>query len=379
MAATNLPPKSYFDAMQSVPPLKVTDPRVSRQISAADDPIGLGIFKGHLTVLFYYGKVTKEEGLGLAVAGCIKESLGKAFMEQPILSGRLRRRRDDDDQDGNIGELEIVSNDAGARLIEAKIPISLQEFLDLKERKDLEAELVFWKDLDEQNPQFSPLLYVQVTSFQCGGYSVGISCSLLVADLLVMDNFLNRWSNIHTEVMSENGKVQAPIFYHPNLKPSSFSAHTIISSRGSNMRSTGQTLIFKIADHESITDWREESCKKLASLCIEEAERKISNAQLPLEFSLFMKESHQEVMKVKNFKKDEVMIISKPPLKFKNVVSFSSWDDLGLKEVAFQKGNEPAHTSCWITVPNLGGLVIAIPSPNKAALMASIIVNIPEI
>jgi hypothetical protein len=56
----------------------------------------------------------------------------------------------------------MVSNDTGVRLVEAKITMTLQEFLGLEEREKAEAELVFWMDFDEQNPQFSPPLYVQV-------------------------------------------------------------------------------------------------------------------------------------------------------------------------------------------------------------------------
>jgi hypothetical protein len=58
----------------------------------------------------------------------------------------------------------MVSNDTGVRLVEAKITMTLQEFLGLEENEKAEAELVSWMDIDEQNPQFSPLLYVQVCS-----------------------------------------------------------------------------------------------------------------------------------------------------------------------------------------------------------------------
>ena len=151
---TNVP-KLSIEAVQTVTPYKVTDhPRPVRQVLATD-PIGSGIFKRCLHVVFYYKKVTEEDS-GWVFAGWTKETLAKALSEQPILSGRLWRG-----EDGN-GELEIVANDSGVRLIEAQIAINLSEFLELKEKEEAEAQLVFWSDIDEQNPQFSPLFYVQV-------------------------------------------------------------------------------------------------------------------------------------------------------------------------------------------------------------------------
>lgn len=119
------------------------------------DPIVQRFFGPTLTVL-YYNKAMEEDS-GRIVAGWIKESVWTSLAEQTILNGRLRR------SEGGNADLEIVSNDDGVRLVEAKIIITLQEFLDLKEKEKLEAKLVFWKYIDQQNPLFSPLLYVQVS------------------------------------------------------------------------------------------------------------------------------------------------------------------------------------------------------------------------
>ena len=80
-----------------------------------------------------------------------------------MLSGRLWRGEDGD------GELDIVSNDSGVRLIETQVAVTLSEFLELKEKEEAEAQLVFWNDIDEHNPRFSPLFYVQVTKLTYPG------------------------------------------------------------------------------------------------------------------------------------------------------------------------------------------------------------------
>ena len=148
--------KVQIEGVQTVAPSKVTDPRETCLVSVKD-PVSSDIFQGCLSIVLCYNKAVEEDS-GWLVAGWIKESLGRALQDQPMLSGRLRRV-----EDGN-GELEMVSNDTGVRLVEAKITMTLQEFLGLEENEKAEAELVFWMDIDEQNPQFSPLLYVQVCS-----------------------------------------------------------------------------------------------------------------------------------------------------------------------------------------------------------------------
>ena len=146
-------PKLSIEGIQTVTPMRITEPRQTRQVLAGE-LVGPGIFQRCLNMVQYYRK-EKEEDSGWLVAGWIKETLGIALLEQPMICGRLRKREND-------GELEIVSNDCGIRLIEARIQLNLSEFLDLKQREETEPQLVFWKDIDEQNPQFSPLFYVQV-------------------------------------------------------------------------------------------------------------------------------------------------------------------------------------------------------------------------
>lgn len=146
-------PNLQIESVQTVSPDKVTDPLQRRQVLVSD-AVGSWIYRRCFNILLYYKKVVEHES-GWIVAGWMRESIGRALVDQPLLSGRLRRG-----EDGH-GGLEIVSNDCGLRLIEAKIPITLSEFLD-KKNKDDEAKLVFWKDVDEQNPQFSPLFYIQV-------------------------------------------------------------------------------------------------------------------------------------------------------------------------------------------------------------------------
>ncbi|KAF2315102.1 hypothetical protein GH714_038164 [Hevea brasiliensis] len=335
-------PKSQIEAIQTVPPFQVTDPREVRLISVAET-IGSGIFTGCLNIVLYYNKAMEKDS-GWLVAGWIKESLGRALREQPMLSGRLGRG------ENGRGELEIVSNDSGVRLVEAKISVTLREFLDLKEKEKAEAELV--------------------TNFQCGGYSIGISCSLLLADLLIMDNFLLKWANIQKDMLSKNDEVKLPLFYLPNLKTASLAANRTFSP--ASIERCGQTMIFRITGEN--VDLKNESSKKLALLCMEEAEQKLGNKIISSEFSFLMKES-PTVMQVENFKKiervnshlmsDQVMITSS-----------SLKDYLEINEIAFTEGNKPAQVSYWAGAVN-DGLAVAIPSSNEGVSELNFIITFP--
>lgn len=162
--AIDLLPEIHIQSVQTVTPTKVTDPRQVRQVSV-EDPTGFGIFRKCLHILLYHAKAT-EDGARWFHVGWLRESLARALLEQPLIAGRFRQAFDRQNEEGN--QLEIVSNDSGVRLFQTSIPITLSEFLGLKGSRageDAEAKLVFWKDIDEQNPQYSPLVYVQVINY----------------------------------------------------------------------------------------------------------------------------------------------------------------------------------------------------------------------
>lgn len=152
--STNL----QIEAIQTVMPMKPTDPRLSRRVLIGENPSS-GNFKRRFHMVFCYNKASEKDS-GWMVAGWIRESLGRALSEKPLLAGRLRSK---EENDTNYGEFEIVSNDSGVRLIEAEMPINLDDFLHLKEKKNVEGKLVFWDDIHEPITQYSPLFYVQVS------------------------------------------------------------------------------------------------------------------------------------------------------------------------------------------------------------------------
>uniref|UniRef100_A0A7N2N0U2 Uncharacterized protein n=2 Tax=Quercus lobata TaxID=97700 RepID=A0A7N2N0U2_QUELO len=358
---TNVP-KLTIEAVQTVGPYKVTDQQRSCHVLATD-PIASGIFKRCLHVVLYYKNVSEEDS-GWIFAGWAKETLGKAISEQPMLSGRMWRGEDGD------GELEIVSNDSGVRLIETQVAVTLSEFLELKEKEEAEAQLVFWNDIDEHNPQFSPLFYVQVTNFQCGGYSIGISYNILLADLLVKEKFLNSWATIHNNILSSNNELKKPLFYLPNLERNGSSPPSITSS--TRRKDCVKTMHFKAIAENANLDGA--MCKSLALHCVEETESRLGS-KMDSEFYLFVKENSKDIIEIEKYSKHKHV---KPQLSIKTQVTCAGWDEyLGAKEVAFREGNKPINVSYWIGSV-LGGLVMAMPPPNQATHGVNILVAIPN-
>ncbi|KAK7386273.1 hypothetical protein VNO78_26392 [Psophocarpus tetragonolobus] len=350
--------KLQIEAVMSVSPSKETLPRQVRQVlmSHTDSLVNPNAIHGSYQIVLYYENLNEEDP-DMFLAGWIVESICSALFKHPLLAGRLI---------DNKGLLEIVSNDSGIRLYEARFPMILSEFLALSEKEHLEAELVFWKEIDEHNPQFSPLFYVQVTQFECGGYSIGISCSLLLADVLVAENFLKTWTEIHKNMFLQNEEIKAPIYYHPLLKKKFESPSGDVISRTPTNKA--RNIVFKVTAKDF--SFNKELWRDLAMLCVAEAEHKL-HKKMWTNFNLFVKES-SDVIKVegyaKNGKYKEVLDQS-----LNNQISGATWIDFG-DHVTFHEGNKPVLVSRWIG-STADGKVIVVPCPEEDA--SAVIVSFP--
>ncbi|PON97881.1 Chloramphenicol acetyltransferase-like domain containing protein [Trema orientale] len=123
-----------IEALLSVSPSKLSEPQQVRRASPTTelDPFRSDNLGGCLNVLLYYKKACQEDS-GWLQAGWVRESLGRALLEQPLFGGRLiTRQTHRQDHVADNKRHEIVSNDSGVRLVEARMPLTLSEFLDSK-------------------------------------------------------------------------------------------------------------------------------------------------------------------------------------------------------------------------------------------------------
>lgn len=342
-----------IEAIQTVMPMKQTDPRISRRVFIGENS-GSGNFQRRFHMVFCYNKISETDS-GSMVAGWIKESLGKALVEKPLLAGRLRSIGENDT---NYGEFEIVSNDSGVRLIEAEIQMNFDDFIHLKEKKNIEGQLVFWDDIHEPNTPYSPLFYVQVTNFKCGKYSVGISCSLFLEDPYSMTSFLNRWSKIHINMVSEADAPKIPTFFLPKLRRKGCSSPTLYSSLNTSNYHVNDTLIFKLP--LKILNLSDDINKNnLVEKCVEEVENKYGK-NLSTKLCLFVRETSEDV-NVETFTREGINSFGS----IKNgLISANYLDDLGLADnMRFNEENKAIHFSCWIINPGNEDLLLITPSP----------------
>ncbi|CAL5441819.1 unnamed protein product [Camellia sinensis] len=306
---TNLLPNSHIEAAQFVTPTKATDPRLTRQVATTDSSTS-AIFWRRFQAIMYYKKALSEES-GWLLVGWMKLSLGKALEEQPILAGRLRRG------EGGKGELDIVTN------------------------------------------------------FQCGGYSIRISCSLVLADPLAIISFLRRWVDIRNHMVSEADETKPPLFYLPNFKPNgSFLTNPIGSNQAKHR---GKIMIFKSSTTKDL-NLNDEALKALALQCAEEAESKLG-VKMASDLSLFVKELSEEVIKVEKFAREGLV---QKPKGCESGLSCANWEDLGASEVNFFEGNRLVCVSCWINSVPGEGFVILVPSIDESVFEMNIFVTVPS-
>ncbi|XP_065879568.1 uncharacterized protein [Euphorbia lathyris] len=102
----------------------------------------------------------------------------------------------------------IKCNDAGVRMVEAKLKGSLDDWLD-KVDSDKEFNLIYWEDMFH-NPYFWSTFNVQITEFEEDGIAIGLSCFHLLADPSCATMFIKAWADI-----TLGRKMMTPPLCHP--------------------------------------------------------------------------------------------------------------------------------------------------------------------
>lgn len=201
----------------------------------------------------------------------------------------------------------------------------------------------------------------QVTNFNCGGYSIGISCSLLLADFVVVDDFLKKWADIHKNKLLINGETRTPLFYHPRLKNPDAPPANIIHR--TPYKNNGQTLMFMITSEED-SEFERES----VLICVQEAEKKLER-KMGSEFSLIVKEAH-EIVKVERCEYSR----KGQGIGVKNEMKITTWDEFGVYDISFHEEKKPVEVSRWIGSASEGN-VYAVKCP-KDGVSAVILVTL---
>lgn len=201
------------------------------------------------------------------------------------------------------------------------------------------------------------MFFYQASNFKCGGYAIGISCSLLLFDPFTMANFLKKWTEIHLKMMisKTDSYNKLPVFYRPKIGHNRSRGLPIIASK-TEPTTAAQTMIFDININTSKLSVQKTD---IAALCVHESVQKLE-MKVPGNVSVVVKEPAPEddddevikvVMKcrVQNLSKEEILLLLLPAAG--GVISSNwkkKWDGLGIDGICFREGNKAVHISCWI-------------------------------
>ncbi|KAK1270843.1 Omega-hydroxypalmitate O-feruloyl transferase [Acorus gramineus] len=123
------------------------------------------------------------------VCDAIKRALQQLLVPYDFLAGRLRT-------DPVKGRLEVDCNGAGAGFVVASSEMTLEEVGDLTYPHPAFKNLVPTRSL--KGLEDWPLMAIQVTSFKCGGFAVGISNNHATFDGTTFKTFLDNLASLAT-------------------------------------------------------------------------------------------------------------------------------------------------------------------------------------
>lgn len=198
-----------------------------------------------------------------------------------------------------------------------------------------------------------------MTNFESGGYSIGISCSILIADLLLETDFLTKWAQIQSSLAHSQTTLR-PIFHLPSLKQD-FGKFLSEFSRSASVLDRAEPLVF-----------RAKTCLKKSPACI------VTRKQGSVDVFLFVKDQGGgenstgcDGMKVEIHSRDEA------------ISNCDCGGDLeetddGVLNKSLSFGERLEVTSCWVGYVSKG-VVFVVPSTfGDTKSLAKFIVAVPK-
>ncbi|KAL8026600.1 hypothetical protein ABFX02_14G038900 [Erythranthe guttata] len=140
----------------------------------------------YIRCVYYFGSRAFEGLTTLA----IKEPIFVWLNRFPMTAGRFRR--------DESGRPYIKCNDCGVRFIEAKCRTSLDEWFETSDDSATREKFLCSNQIIGPELSFSPLIYIQLTKFKCGGMAVGLSWAHVLGDVFSAAEYMNNWSRVAT-------------------------------------------------------------------------------------------------------------------------------------------------------------------------------------
>ncbi|KAL8541999.1 hypothetical protein ACS0TY_003019 [Phlomoides rotata] len=181
---------------------KPTEPGKIHKFSAVDRAMGLHT----VHAVFYYGSNPFQEGPLASDLDNLRVTLSQLLDQYPVVTGRLER--------GPDGAWQVKCTDAGVRMLQANVSVTLDEWLTSADASE-ERDLTVWEEMPHDPIFWSPFR-IQVSNFKCGGLAIGLSCTHMHADITSATMLIRSWTEVHRGLPSTH----PPIFHLPPLSPS---------------------------------------------------------------------------------------------------------------------------------------------------------------
>ncbi|XP_021744160.1 spermidine hydroxycinnamoyl transferase-like [Chenopodium quinoa] len=145
----------------------------------------------HSYIVYFYDKPIEHDSFVTStnkIVNTLKNSLSRVLVPYYPLAGRLSWI--------GGGRFKLECNALGAELIEVESTMKIADFGDFYSSSDKFYNLLPEIDYCGRPIQGLPLLSVQITRFACGGLSVGLAMSHIVADGASAFRFIKNWARL---------------------------------------------------------------------------------------------------------------------------------------------------------------------------------------
>ncbi|CAD6260110.1 unnamed protein product [Miscanthus lutarioriparius] len=361
--AASAPMLVHVESLQTAVPMRMAGAGKSLPIAVSGPPLTAAELQRRFrAVLYYRGAGAEVEAAARERAAWVKESLCAALVDHPEMAGRLRRRGD-----GNDGRLwEVKLRDTGVRLVQASVEATMAEFLEARgvDRERKEAALALWTDVDVHEPDICAPLFMQLTRFLDGGYAVGVSCSLLLADPLSLIGFLKSWARKNTEMQAQSKHVAHPVIQYTHYIQSPGAAKrvksgtsTLGTATATAAEDSATTVLFGAPDTTS-------DHRALAAACVGMASKRLGGAaKEPPRFTVMARDSSKG-LHVQTCGTVDVDYGDREACHGHGhglAARVAQWSEAGLEDLALE-GSKPVHVSYSISPSADEGLVVVMPA-----------------
>ncbi|XP_057773321.1 protein ECERIFERUM 2-like [Salvia miltiorrhiza] len=205
--------------LSTVVPASITGEDKNHQLSDLD----LAFKLHYITSVHFFGADAAAE---LTIHDLKKPMFPCLQLYYPIC-GRLRRH------DAPAPARPYVKcNDSGVRVVEATCAKTVAEWLAAVHGGDHHRLLVYDQPILAHDFGFTPLVFLQLTKFQCGGLCVGLRWAHILGDAFSASEFLNMWGKFMANETTPRQLLTAPANPPHPSPPSSLSAVKLLDPIG---------------------------------------------------------------------------------------------------------------------------------------------------